>query len=56
MTTTPPTEEVARARLHYTEAIAPGLRMQMDLRRIIAAAESDYQKVEVLETIFGKVS
>jgi hypothetical protein len=57
MTTTPPTEEDARARLHYTEAIAPGLRMEMDLRRIICpAVESDYQKVEVLETIFGKVS
>jgi spermidine synthase len=45
-----------RATLTYTEAICPGLKLEMDLKKILASEESDFQKVEVLETTFGKVS
>ena len=44
-----------RANLQYSEAIKPGLHFRMDLKRILASDESEYQKVEILETHFGKV-
>jgi len=48
-------EETTRAHLQYTEAVMPGLNLAMDLKNILASEQSEYQKVEVLETFFGKV-
>ena len=52
---TPGDETPTRARLQYCEAILPGLKMEMDLKNILASEESECQKVEILETLFGKV-
>ena len=48
-------EGITRAKLPYCEAIMPGLKLEMDLKNILASEESEYQKVEILETYFGKV-
>lgn len=48
-------EEVTRARLQYKEAIMPGLTLEMDLKSILVSEHSEFQKVEILETFFGKV-
>ena len=50
-----PEEGSSRAHLQYCEAIMPGLKLQMDLKSILASEESEFQKVEILETFFGKV-
>ena len=47
---------VTRANLQYKEAVKPGLNLEMELKQILASEESEFQKVEVLETHFGKVS
>ena len=49
-------EGTSRAHLQYIEAVMPGLNLSMDLKRILASEQSEYQKVEILETFFGKVS
>lgn len=49
-------EATTRAKLQYTEAIVPGLDITIDLKGILASEESEFQKVEILETYFGKVS
>ena len=33
----------------------PGLKMEMELHQILATAQSEFQKVEILQTFFGKV-
>lgn len=47
---------ITRANLQYKEAVKPGLHLEMELKKILASEESQFQKVEVLETHFGKVS
>ena len=48
--------ERAKSSLTFKEIIAPGLMVEVELRRILAGPiQSDFQKVEILETYFGKV-
>ena len=48
--------ERAKSSLTFKEIIAPGLMVEVELRRILASPiQSDFQKVELLETYFGKV-
>lgn len=49
--------EAERAKMSFCfrEAIAPGLRIEMDLKRIMVSTQSKYQKVDVIDTYFGKV-
>ena len=48
--------ERAKSSLTFKEIIAPGLMIELELRRILAGPiQSEYQKVEILETYFGKV-
>jgi hypothetical protein len=49
--------ERAKCSLTYKEVVAPGLMVELELRRILAGPiQSEYQKVEILDTYFGKVS
>jgi hypothetical protein len=48
--------ERAKSTLTFKEIIAPGHMVELELRRILAGPiQSEYQKVEILETYFGKV-
>ncbi len=48
--------ERAKSSLTFKEVVAPGLTVEVELRRILAGpVQSKYQKVEILETYFGKV-
>jgi hypothetical protein len=48
--------ERAKCSLTYKEVVAPGLMVEVELRRILAGPiQSEYQKVEILDTYFGKV-
>lgn len=48
--------ERAKSSLTFKEVVAPGLTVEVELRRILAGPiQSQYQKVEILETYFGKV-
>jgi hypothetical protein len=48
--------ERAKSMFCFREEIAPGLRMEMELKNIFVSTHSEFQKVEVIETYFGKVS
>lgn len=41
--------------LMFREDVAPGLSIEMELKNILTSTESQYQKVDVIETYFGKV-
>ena len=45
----------AKASMRFREDIAPGFTCEMELKRILAATESKYQKIDVLDTYFGRV-
>lgn len=47
--------ERAKCNLSFREELAPGLSIDMDLKNIHVKTHSKYQKVDVLETYFGKV-
>lgn len=48
--------ERAKSSLTFKEIIAPGHTVELELRHILAGPiQSEYQKVEILETYFGKV-
>ena len=47
--------ERAKASFVFREDVAPGLRLEMDLRQIFFAGVSEFQQIEVIETYFGKV-
>jgi hypothetical protein len=47
--------ERAKSGFLYKEDVAPGLTMEMELKRILISTSSPYQKVDVVETYFGKV-
>lgn len=48
--------EAQRAKVgyHFREDTAPGLVMEMSLKRIFHSTQSEYQQVDVIETYFGK--
>jgi len=46
----------AKAMLLYKEEIAPGLRLEMDLKQVFVSTSSEFQKIDVIDTYFGKVS
>lgn len=50
------TIEAQRAKMSFLfkEDVAPGLRLEMDLNQIFFSGESDFQKIDVVETYFGK--
>ena len=49
--------ERAKSSLTFKEVVAPGLTVEVELRRILAGpVQSKYQKVEILDTYFGKAS
>ena len=45
--------EAQRAKMSFLfrEDVAPGLRLEMDLNRIFFAGQSEYQKIDVVETL-----
>jgi len=43
-----------KAGFWFTEDIAPGLKVDMILKRILESTESKYQKIDAIETFFGK--
>lgn len=47
--------ERAKSLFIYREEVAPGLRIEMDLKRLFVSTQSEFQQVEVAETYFGKV-
>lgn len=47
-------DQRAKCNMVYRESIAPGLTLEMDLKGILASKESQFQKVEILSTYFGK--
>jgi len=47
--------ERAKSNISFREELAPGLIIDMDLKQIHVMTHSKYQKVDVLETYFGKV-
>ena len=47
--------ERAKASISFREVLAPGLTIEMELKGIHVMTQSKYQKIEVLETCFGKV-
>lgn len=47
--------ERAKGSLTFKEEVAPGLCCEVELRGILASVQSPFQKVEILDTYFGKV-
>jgi hypothetical protein len=47
--------ERAKSTLSFKELLAPGLSVEVELKAILASIQSPFQKVEVLDTYFGKV-
>ena len=47
--------ERAKSSFSYREDVAPGLTIEMDLKSILASTSSKYQKLDVVDTYFGKV-
>ncbi|CAB9503981.1 Polyamine aminopropyltransferase [Seminavis robusta] len=48
--------EAQRAKMSFLfrEDVAPGLRLEMDLNKILFTSESEFQQIDVVETFFGK--
>jgi len=46
--------ERSKAGFVFTEAISPGVDMYMDLKRIYVSTHSEFQKISIIETVFGK--
>lgn len=44
----------AKRALIYREEVAPGLRVEMDLKHIFTSRQSKFQQVDVIETYYGK--
>ncbi|KAG7356546.1 spermidine synthase / putrescine aminopropyltransferase [Nitzschia inconspicua] len=44
----------AKAGFSFREDMAPGVVLEMDLKRILHSTESPYQQIDVIETVFGK--
>ena len=47
--------ERAKSCISFREELAPGLTIEMELKAIHVMTQSKFQKIEVLETCFGKV-
>ena len=47
--------ERAKTCISFREELAPGLTIEMELKAIHVMTQSKFQKIEVLETCFGKV-
>jgi len=45
-----------KANFLYREDVAPGIRVEMELKQLFCSTHSKYQKIDVIETSFGKVS
>lgn len=48
-------DQRAKCSFLFREDVAPGLRLEMDLKKIFTSTESEFQEVQVVETFFGKV-
>ena len=48
-------DQRAKAGFRYSEDIAPGLEVSMDLHKIHTRTLSEFQKIDVIETYFGKM-
>lgn len=44
----------AKSGMWFMEDVAPGLKIQSELRSIIAMTQSEYQDIQVIESYFGK--
>ena len=49
-------EQRAKASFVFREALSPEVCIEMILRRILISTQSPFQKVDVIETCFGKVN
>jgi hypothetical protein len=48
-------DERAKGALSFKEWLAPGLACEVELKGILASTTSPFQKIEILDTYFGKV-
>ena len=44
----------SKVQFQFREAVAPGLVVEMGLKRILHSTQSEFQQVDVIETYFGK--
>jgi len=47
-------DQRAKTAFLFREDVKPGLRLEMELRKIFISSESEFQKIDVIETYFGK--
>lgn len=47
-------KERSKSNFTLTESIYPGVRMETELRNILASRYSKFQKIDVVDTVFGK--
>lgn len=47
-------DQRAKSGFHFVEDIAPGLRLSMDLNRILHTSQSEFQQVQVIDSYFGR--
>jgi hypothetical protein len=54
----PTTIDAQRAKTGFTfkEAIAPGLTLEMELKKIYVSTQSDFQAIDILDSYYGKVN
>lgn len=46
--------ERAKCGFWFTEDISPGAKLNLSLTRILTSTQSKYQKIDVVETVYGK--
>ena len=39
----------------YKEMVFPGLKYEMQLKRVLVSTNSEFQEIDIVETCFGKV-
>ena len=45
----------AKTAFIFSEDVAPGLKLEMDLHKILFTGVTEFQQIDVVETYFGKV-
>jgi hypothetical protein len=47
--------ERAKCGFIYRESVTTGLKIEMELKRLMISTQSEFQQIDVIETYFGKV-
>jgi spermidine synthase len=48
-------DQRSKATFKFIEAILPGVEISMDLKAIMSSEQSEFQKIEVIRSVFGKM-